>query len=114
MADLIDDLLELSRISRSEMRHDLVDLSLMAKQVIGALKDASPERRVEFSVQPNEGLNAGAIAGFESRRIVVGPQLLQGIPKTSPPSRTKLASGRVPVSVPSVTQSSTFCSGFSE
>jgi len=60
MADLIDDLLELSRISRSEMRKDLVDLSLMAKQVIGALKDAHPERRVEFSVQP--GLNVAGDA----------------------------------------------------
>jgi len=53
MAHLIDDLLELSRISRSAMRHDVVDLSLTANQIAAGLKEANPERSVNFTVQPD-------------------------------------------------------------
>ena len=56
MAHLIDDLLELSRISRSKMRRDQVDLSLLANQIVTALKETAPDRPVSFTVQP--GLTA--------------------------------------------------------
>jgi PAS domain S-box-containing protein len=50
MALLIDDLLKLSRISRGEMRHEVVDLSAMAKAILEELQESEPMRRVEWVV----------------------------------------------------------------
>jgi PAS domain S-box-containing protein len=53
MARLIDDLLALSRVTRSEMRHEPVDLSSIAEDVLGDLRQAEPDRRVDVSVEPD-------------------------------------------------------------
>jgi PAS domain S-box-containing protein len=50
MGDLIDALLELSRSTRGDMRHDSVDLSALADQVVNELIRSEPERRVSISV----------------------------------------------------------------
>lgn len=52
MARLIDDLLQLSRMTRSEMHVQLCDLSVMAREIVGELQQTSPERRVEVVIQP--------------------------------------------------------------
>jgi PAS domain S-box-containing protein len=51
MAQLIDDLLNLSRITRSELRRQSVDLSRMVETVAEALKKTEPDRAVEFVIQ---------------------------------------------------------------
>jgi signal transduction histidine kinase len=51
MAVLIDDLLQLSRVGRAEIRRSRVDLSEMASRVAGALHDRSPERAVDVVVE---------------------------------------------------------------
>jgi signal transduction histidine kinase len=56
MGRLIDDLLNLSRISRSEMTRELVDISKMAREVVGELRAMAPERETEFVVA--DGLHA--------------------------------------------------------
>lgn len=56
MGELIDDLLQLSRVTRAEMCRETVDLSALAKFVVADLRRAEPERRVEIAVQP--GLQA--------------------------------------------------------
>jgi PAS domain S-box-containing protein len=58
MALLIDDLLNLSRVSRFELDRRDVDLSAMAFEIGEELKQGDPERWVEFSVTP--GLRAEA------------------------------------------------------
>lgn len=50
MGLLIDDLLNLSRLARSEMRVVKADLSMLARQIAEDLKNAEPERRVEFVI----------------------------------------------------------------
>ena len=50
MAALIDDLLKLARVTRSEMRTELVDLSKIARDVVAELQRATPERQVEFVI----------------------------------------------------------------
>jgi len=60
MAELIDDLLDLSRVNRSEMKPEWVDLSALAVEVIRELQQAEPERQVETSIQP--GLSVWADA----------------------------------------------------
>src|SRR5207249_10780499 len=58
MADLIDGLLDLSRVSRAEMRWQEVDLSAMARQEAEALEKAEPRRRVEWAI-PDSLLTRG-------------------------------------------------------
>ncbi|HTN43097.1 MAG TPA: PAS domain S-box protein [Nitrospiria bacterium] len=50
MAQLIDDLLNLSRVTRSEMRRETVDLSRMAEAVTEMLRKGHPAREVEISI----------------------------------------------------------------
>jgi signal transduction histidine kinase len=51
MAELIDDLLKLSRVTRSEIHRVRVDLSALARHVGEELQRAHPERRVTFVVE---------------------------------------------------------------
>jgi light-regulated signal transduction histidine kinase (bacteriophytochrome) len=67
MGRLIDDLLILSRITRSEMRRQTVDLTELARSVISTLQVNEPERKVEcvvaegLMVQGDEGLLRAAL-----------------------------------------------------
>jgi len=56
MSRLIDDLLELARASRAELRRAPVDLSALARQVALDLQQAEPQRPVQFTCAP--GLTA--------------------------------------------------------
>ena len=58
MAQLIDDLLNLSRVSRSPMQRSKVDLSILVRNITDELRQKEPERKVDFSIQP--GLSAQA------------------------------------------------------
>ena len=53
MGHLIDDLLRLSRLTRSEMRHEPVNLSTLAENVSVALRESGSERKVTFDITPN-------------------------------------------------------------
>lgn len=52
MAQLIDDLLSLSRVTRAEMRREPVDLSALALEAVEAIRRKEPERRVEVAIAP--------------------------------------------------------------
>jgi len=52
MGQLIDDLLTLSRVTRSDMQRESVDLSRLASRICTNLQQAHPEQQVEFLVQP--------------------------------------------------------------
>jgi PAS domain S-box-containing protein len=51
MGQLIDDLLDLSRVSRQDMRIEAVDLSSLANTIAKELRNTSPGRQVEFILQ---------------------------------------------------------------
>jgi PAS domain S-box-containing protein len=53
MGLLIDDLLQLSRVTRSEMDAAPVDLSAAARRVAAKLKEAHPDRTLRFEIQPD-------------------------------------------------------------
>jgi PAS domain S-box-containing protein len=78
MAQLIDDLLKLSRISRSDLRCGTVDLSAQASAIAVELKSASPDRAVTFDIQ--QGLVA---RGDEQLLRVVLDNLLRNAWKFS-------------------------------
>lgn len=52
MGTLIDNLLSLSRVSRSEMYHTHVNLSALIQELMAELQASEPERQVEFIVAP--------------------------------------------------------------
>jgi len=52
MGQLIDDLLQLSRVTRGDMRTVPVNLSGIAQDVAARLIAAQPERRVDLTIQP--------------------------------------------------------------
>jgi PAS domain S-box-containing protein len=56
MGQLIDDILQLSRLTRSEMIKKQVDLSTLAQATVERLKQDEPNRQVDFNIQ--EGLTA--------------------------------------------------------
>ena len=56
MGELIDSLLELSRVSRSDLRREPVDLSALATEIARTLQEVEPGRKASFSVE--KGLTA--------------------------------------------------------
>lgn len=52
MGQLIDGLLNLSRITRTEMRHEAVDLSAMVRAIAAELTASEPARNVAFEIEP--------------------------------------------------------------
>ena len=50
MAQLIDDMLNLSRVSRGEMHRETVDLSSLVRSIAAELKAGEPDRKVELDV----------------------------------------------------------------
>jgi len=53
MGTLIDDLLDLSRITRSEMHREPVDLSKLAGTIAAEFRGSDPQRDVEFAIAPD-------------------------------------------------------------
>jgi signal transduction histidine kinase len=53
MGELIDALLAMSRVSRVELQRERVDLTRAAETAVRQLRAATPQRRVEFSNQPD-------------------------------------------------------------
>jgi signal transduction histidine kinase len=58
MGILIDDLLQLARVSRTEMRMEDCDLSALAESVMEDLRRSAPRRAAEITIEP--GLRAWA------------------------------------------------------
>jgi PAS domain S-box-containing protein len=63
MGALIDDLLELSRVARHDMRKAAVDLSALAREIADELAAAEPARRVAWSI-------ADGIAAFCDQNLI--------------------------------------------
>ena len=57
MGELIDDMLSLSRVTRSEMRHETVDLSALAQSITATIAQRQPGRLVESVIPPGLATN---------------------------------------------------------
>jgi signal transduction histidine kinase len=60
MGELIDDLLELSRVGRAELHRADMDLSTLALEVSSELQRREPERELELAIQPELRADADA------------------------------------------------------
>lgn len=67
MARLIDDLLNLARLTRQPLTRETVDLSALAAQIIDELRAEQPERQVTVDIQPQ----MQALADRNLMRIVL-------------------------------------------
>jgi PAS domain S-box-containing protein len=72
MARLIDDLLSLSRLSRSDLHRGRVDLSALCREVIGRLRETEPERQVDVVIED------GLVTQGDSRLLAVALENLLG------------------------------------
>jgi light-regulated signal transduction histidine kinase (bacteriophytochrome) len=63
MGQLIDDLLNLSRLTRQEMVFEDVNLSTLAHDIIAQLREAEPERSVQVEIEEN-------IVAYADRRLL--------------------------------------------
>ena len=61
MGELIDALLSLARLTRSQLRRELVDLSAVAREVGARLAAAEPGRAVALSVEPGLGADVDPV-----------------------------------------------------
>jgi light-regulated signal transduction histidine kinase (bacteriophytochrome) len=50
MAQLIEDLLRLSRVTRADMKREPVNLSALAQSIVAQLRQSQPDREVEFAI----------------------------------------------------------------
>jgi light-regulated signal transduction histidine kinase (bacteriophytochrome) len=72
MGALIDALLQLSRVSRSDLQRERVDLSQMAKLIFDELRIAEPDRQIDFVGEP------GVLAMADPRLMRVAMENLVG------------------------------------
>ena len=97
MAELIDDMLNLSRVARAPMQCEFIDLSALAQSIAAELRRTQPQRTVDIVIEPNisaagdpkllrvllENLlaNAWKFTGKQERaRIEFGMQANGGVP----------------------------------
>ncbi len=62
MGSLIDDLLQLSRVTRLEIKHAEVDLSAIAEKIMRGFQNESPYRNASIKIEP--GISATGDAGL--------------------------------------------------
>jgi signal transduction histidine kinase len=90
MDKLIEDLLKLSRVSRSEIQHADINLSTIAQEIAADLKRADPARTTEFSIAP------GIVANGDERllRLVIDNLLRNAWKFTLKRPETRIEFGR--------------------
>ena len=72
MGILIDELLELSRIGRSELRKASVSLSELACGISYKLQEAEPKRRVEFIIEPDLKVHGDKLLLWQMLENLIG------------------------------------------
>ena len=91
MGELIDDLLALSRVTRTQMRRTAVDLSTLAGEIAAELHSTQPERQVEFAIAP--GLVADG--DISLLRVVLENLLNNALKFTSAHTQTRIEFGAI-------------------
>ncbi len=89
MGELIDDLLNLARVTRSEMVRTSIDLSALAREIVARLAQAAPQREVTWCIA--EGVRADGDRGL--LRIVLENLLGNALKFTGKKPRAQIEFG---------------------
>jgi light-regulated signal transduction histidine kinase (bacteriophytochrome) len=92
MSSLIEDLLGLSRIGRSELAPRPVSLTQISAEAIAALREREPERAVQVDIEPDMNVNADA----RLLRIAMDNLLGNAWKYTGPSAAPRITVGRQP------------------
>jgi hypothetical protein len=60
LGQMMEEMLQLVRLARGGVKSELVDLSQMARDILGALQAAAPGRRAEIAIEPDIGVTGDA------------------------------------------------------
>jgi len=60
MGQLIDDLLQLSRVTRAPLERESVDLTSLARSIADTLREIHADRQIEFAIEPGLGTQGDA------------------------------------------------------
>jgi PAS domain S-box-containing protein len=90
MGLLIDDLLTLSRLTRIELRHESVDLTSLARSIAGRLREAEPNRSMDFSIQ--EGLTT--VGDAHLLDVALSNLMSNAVKFTGPRARARIDFGQ--------------------
>jgi PAS domain S-box-containing protein len=93
MSQLIDDLLELARITRAEINYQRTDLSALAREILRDMQEAEPERQVSLEIA--DGLDA--LVDPVLIRVVLDNLLRNAWKFTGKRDAAQIAFGTVPV-----------------
>jgi light-regulated signal transduction histidine kinase (bacteriophytochrome) len=93
MGRLIDDLLQLSRVARTEVQPHLIDLTAIAREIAAGLQEANPRRSMEFTIEP--GLTAPADSHL--LEIALTNLLANAVKFTGPRAQARIEFGRIRV-----------------
>jgi signal transduction histidine kinase len=93
MGSLIDDLLNLSRVSRTAMQTQSLNVSALVRSIVGDLQNAQPERQVELRI--HDGLKATADPGLA--RVALGNLLSNAWKFTSKQASAHIEFGQAEV-----------------
>ena len=93
MEQLIDDLLKLSRVTRTEMEPTSTDLSALAHSIIARMQKMNTDRKINFIIQP--GLSAWADTSLLD--IALTNLFDNAVKFTSPRSTSQIEFGRTDV-----------------
>jgi signal transduction histidine kinase len=91
MGMLIDDLLQLSKVTRADMQRNPVDLAAIASSIAERLRETHPERRIEFRIAP--GMTANGDEGL--LRIALTNLLSNAVKFTGPRSEARVDFGQI-------------------
>jgi PAS domain S-box-containing protein len=92
MGQLIEDMLALSRVTRTEMRREPVDVSALAEAVARELESGAPQRQVEFVI----GTGLSATGDARLLRVVLQNLLGNAWKFTSRRARARIEFGTAP------------------
>jgi PAS domain S-box-containing protein len=89
MGRLIDDMLKLSRVTRVELQRESVDLTALARAIVGRLQEADSKRSVDFVIQ--DGLAARGDARL--LEVVLSNLLSNAVKFTAPRVHARIEFG---------------------
>ena len=91
MSDMVDALLNLSRVTRSELQRTQVNLSAVASDIVETLRESDPSRNVTFVIEPDVFANGDA----KMLRIVLENLLNNAWKFTSKKGSAEIAFGKL-------------------